>query len=411
MRLLKKTLIFVGILVLLKVILVLLDKYSPNTILFHRNLITSLQLFTFLWLILSVIIGLFFNKNPGRGSRVTWIVLIVLVAGLELLFYYWLQNPKELPVSMFRSFKEYYIHNYRNIVQVETSCSEFDNEFFYRLKKNNQCTFSNIEFSNTIRTNSLGLRDDEGSLTRPDVICIGDSYTMGWGVEQAEAFPSLLEKSTGLKVLNAGMSSFGTVRELRQLSRLDTSNCKWVVLQYCDNDVQEVKPYVDNNFQLQTSGAASYDTLVKRSEWNHAYYPGKTFFSVGMFKVKESIKGLMKKGNQEFTIPSGTSMVTIPESAKLFAETLRKSAPLFHNRNLVILYAYEGGRKDTLFTQTLQQLLATSPYREELANTTVHILNTSTMLSEAESFILDDHYNAAGHAKIANALGGIIKNQ
>ena len=152
---------------------------------------------------------------------------------------------------MFSSFKSYYIHHYRNIVQVERNCSEFDSAFFYRLRTNNQCNFSNIEFSTGITTNRLGLRDDDASLIQPNIICIGDSYTMGWGVQQDETFPARIEKMTGQKVLNAGMSSFGTVRELRQLARLDTSNCRWVVLQYCDNDMEEVKKYIDSNYRLQ----------------------------------------------------------------------------------------------------------------------------------------------------------------
>jgi lysophospholipase L1-like esterase len=334
--------------------------------------------------------------------------LILLVAGLELLFYYWLKNPARIPTSMFPAFKEYYIHNYRNIVQVEKTCSEYDSLFFYRLRANNECKFYNVEFSNTITSNSLGLRDDAASLVQPSVICIGDSYTMGWGVEQEETFASKLEEGTGLKVLNAGMSSFGTVRELRQLARLDTSNCKWVVLQYCDNDVAEIKPYIDSNYRLQTSSATAYDTLVRRSEWNHTYYPGKTFFSVGMYWVKGTIKGVVRKEG-EYKIPlSATQAVTIPESAKLFADVLRHSAPLFRNRSLIVLYAYEGGRKDEVFIPALQQVLSTSPYKEELSGP-VYLLNTSTILSSEDNFLLDDHYNAKGHKKIAAAIQKIIQ--
>lgn len=411
MRLLKKTLIAVGILVLLKVAVVLLDKYSPYSILFHRSLITALQLFCFAWLILGIIMGLFFRKDPRRGARITWIVLLALVAGFEVLFFFWLRNPSAIPASLFPAFKEYYIHHHRNIVQVETSCSEYDSAFFYRLRANNQCTFSNIEFSTPIKTNSLGLRDDEASLSQPNIICIGDSYTMGWGVQQDETYPARLEKMTGLKVLNAGMSSFGTIRELRQFARLDTSNCRWVVLQYCDNDMQEVKPYIDSNYRLQTSNAAAYDTLVRRYEWNHGYYPGKTFFTVSMFKLKESIKKLTRKNTGEYSIVLGAnSQVTIPESAKLFAETLRHSAALFSNRSLIVLYAFEGGRKDTVFTTRLQQLLQTSPYKEAITGP-VYIMNTSTLFAPEDNYLLDDHYRASGHEKIAVAIRNIIQGR
>lgn len=407
MRLLKKTLIAVGLLVLLKVVGILLEKYSPMTILFHRNLIIGLQLFIFLWLVIGILVDLFVRKDARKAGRITWIVLILIVAGFELLFTYWLKNPTKVPASMYGSVKEYYIHNYRHIVQVERSCAEFDSMFFYRLRPNNQCTFGNVEFSNTIKTNSKGLRDDEASLSRPDVICIGDSYTMGWGVEQDQSFPSLLEKNTGLKVLNAGMSSFGTVRELRKLSTLDTSNCKWVVLQYCGNDVEENKTYVDKGFNLQTSGAAAYDTLVRRSEWNHAYYPGKAFFSIGMFRIKQAIKDLRKK-DTTYVIPLGPGqVVTIPESAKMFAEILRHNATLLKNRSLIVLYVAEG-RKDFVFVESVKQLLSTSPYKEEITSP-VHFLNTSSLLDSSDNYVLDDHYRAKGHEKIAAAIKGIIK--
>lgn len=407
MRLLKRTLIFVGILVLLKVVSILLDKYSPYTILFHQSLVTALQLFVFFWYVLGAVIGLFAKKNPARGARITWIVLLLLVVGGELLFSFWLKHPKDIPVSMYHGFKDYYVHNYRNIVQVERSCSEFDSAFFYRLRKNNQCTFSNIEFSNAIKTNSRGFRDDEASLSAPGIICIGDSYTMGWGVEQHEAFPDRLEKSTGIRTLNAGMSSFGTVRELRQLATLDTSACKWVVLQYCNNDVAELKPYVENNYTLETSGAASYDTLVRRSEWNHAYYPGKTFFSVGMYWLKGSIKNMVGRDKGEYKMPVGAAMVTIPESAKLFADALAHSAGLFTNRSLIVLYAYENGRMDTVFIPAVQNLLNTSPYKEKFTSP-VYFVNTSDFLTPADGYILDDHYNAEGHRKITEAIKKII---
>lgn len=411
MRLLKHTIIAVALLVVLKIAAILLDKYSPYSILFHNNLITALQLVCFAWLILSIIFGFFFRKNPGRGARVTWIVLLVVIAAFEGLFFYWMKNPAKVPSSLFSSFKEYYIHHARNIVQVERSCSEFDSAFFYRLKPNNQCTFSNVEFSTPIKTNGLGMRDDEASLSQPNIICIGDSYTMGWGVNQEETFPAQLEKMTGQKVLNAGMSSFGTIRELRQFARLDTSNCRWVVLQYCDNDMQEVKPYIDSNFRLQTSNAAAYDTLVRRSEWNHGYYPGKTFFTVSMFKLKESIKSMTRKNAGEYSIVLGAnSRVTIPESAKLFAETLRHSAPLFNNRSLIVLYAFEGGRKDSVFTAELQRLLQTSPYKEAIPGP-VYVVNSSTLLTEQDNYLLDDHYRASGHQKIATAIASIIQGR
>ena len=52
---------------------------------------------------------------------------------------------------------------------------------------------------------------------------LGDSHAMGWGVEQEEALPQVLARKSGRKVLNAAVSSYGTVREMLMLDRLDTS--------------------------------------------------------------------------------------------------------------------------------------------------------------------------------------------
>jgi hypothetical protein len=289
------------------------------------------------------------------------------------------------------------------VIQVESNCSEYDAQFFYRLHPNVQCNFSNIEFSSLIETNSAGLRDDENSLTAPDVICIGDSYTMGWGVQQQEAFPQRLERISGLKVLNAGMSSFGTVRELRKLQVLDTTNCKWIVLQYCDNDVEENKPYVENHYNLKTSSKASYDTLVKRYEWNRVYYPGKTFLSV----VNSWFSTIKSRRKQDTLVHVGNLGVSMHETVRLFAETLASSSLPLENTNLIVLYANEKTEPDYRFTNELMQLLERSPYSEKFANK-VFLLNTSNIIGSADKYILDDHYTAAGHDKIARAIKNII---
>ena len=64
---------------------------------------------------------------------------------------------------------------------------EYDPELTYRLRPG-ACTFSELEFVTDYRINSLGVRDDEASLDGPEIIVLGDSFAMGWGVEQQESF-------------------------------------------------------------------------------------------------------------------------------------------------------------------------------------------------------------------------------
>jgi len=74
---------------------------------------------------------------------------------------------------------------------------------------------------------------------------------------------------------------------------------------------------------------------------------------------------------------------------------------------LIILYANEKAQPDERFTQLLQKLFQTSPYKEKFENR-VFILNTSSFIGKADRFSLDDHYNKFGHEKIAIAIKNII---
>jgi hypothetical protein len=62
---------------------------------------------------------------------------------------------------------------------------------------------------------------------------------MGWGVEQDQSFPQLLEKNSHQTVLNAGMSSYGTAREVQLFNGLNLSSVKTIFLQYHANDYNE----------------------------------------------------------------------------------------------------------------------------------------------------------------------------
>jgi len=80
------------------------------------------------------------------------------------------------------------------------------------------------EFSVRFTTNSLGLRDYEIEPKPPGsyrVLCVGDSFTMGYGVTLADSFPKRTETllrtehpEASISVVNFGVGSYGTIQEL-----------------------------------------------------------------------------------------------------------------------------------------------------------------------------------------------------
>ena len=92
----------------------------------------------------------------------------------------------------------------------------------------------------TVATNSLGLRDIEhDQVARPTVLVLGDSFVWGEDVEADERFTEIIRKQfPGLRIVNAGVSGYGTDQEFLLLQRLwDRFKPDVVVLIFCtEND-------------------------------------------------------------------------------------------------------------------------------------------------------------------------------
>ena len=76
------------------------------------------------------------------------------------------------------------------------------------LRRNSRSRFKMLEFDTIVETNSLGLRDDEIDFSKPRILCLGDSFTFGYGVESSETFCSILERRFGgqFDFVNAGFA-------------------------------------------------------------------------------------------------------------------------------------------------------------------------------------------------------------
>src|SRR5262245_30566719 len=73
-------------------------------------------------------------------------------------------------------------------------------------------------FDLRVRCNSRGLRDIEHSFEKAPgrlrIVCVGDSFMWGYGVEDDETFPSCLARSlANTETINLGVSGYSTVQE------------------------------------------------------------------------------------------------------------------------------------------------------------------------------------------------------
>jgi hypothetical protein len=132
----------------------------------------------------------------------------------------------------------YYLYEV-SMWQSQSECVQYDAELLY--KPSSGCHFSNKEYSTEVTFSEDGrlITSRSDAPARP-IFFAGDSDTMGWGVNDDETFAALIASSVDVPVLNLGVSSYGTVREIQHIQRhprFRDANC--IVIQYSWNDFDE----------------------------------------------------------------------------------------------------------------------------------------------------------------------------
>jgi hypothetical protein len=298
-------------------------------------------------------------------------------------------------VPWFLETERAYYREKRNMVQFMPECAVYDPSLAYILKPGT-CTFSNVEFTTQYNINSMGVRDDEASLEQPEVIVLGDSYAMGWGVEQDETFSKILEEAINARVLNTGISSYGTVRELLLLRRLDKSRLRYVIVQYYYNDDRENRVFLENDNTLKISGREVYEEVVRSSKSRIRYRPFD--FDVKFLEtLSKSIKNMFAEQPVRDRGPELHRLVDV-------LDILRRE---INDAEIILFEVEKRNSKDQGFYNDLRKILDEEQYA--VLNKHLTLLNARKFLTNEDRFILDGHLNQQGHRKLADRIREIMR--
>jgi hypothetical protein len=324
------------------------------------------------------------------GANVLGVVF--LLALVELGFTLAIRFPPSSGV--FRdTVDHWYMHWERSIVQYEPRCTRFDAELAYTLRPG-RCRFANREFDVQLAINSLGVRDEERALVAPAVVMLGDSFTMGWGVGQEEAFPQRFAKLSGRRVLNAGVSSYGTVRELKLLRRIDTSAMTDLVIQYACNDEQENRFAAEHGNELEIMSEAELERLTTEHAERRRYFPGKyvrRFLPLWVEHARWAGRGPARPPADD---PSAEVDAFLAALAAAHVDLSRVQVVVFE------LNGHDGN--DDRFTSRLAERSAEAGRPRFLHR--LRTVDVASLLTADDYFFYDDHLNPRGHEKIAHAL-------
>lgn len=327
--------------------------------------------------------------------------LVVAVVVVEIVLAVVMAAPSTvgpMPRGVRLLFQQVYRHFQRSLIQFEPACAQYDPELTYILKPGG-CTFANVEFSTELRVNRAGLRDDDAALEAPDVIVLGDSYAMGWGVQQDETLARVLARASGRKVLNAGVSSYGTAREMRLLDRLDVSRLKALIVQYHDSDVIENLAFREHAGTIPILAAPQYQAAVDWYRARQGYWPGK--YIAGLFM---KITGLETPDPNAPRMPASLSSL---EEATLFLNVLGHGTrqPL-DGVKLIVFEASEQIRPPRSFLANVAVVSRSDDQPSYIRR--LQALDVAPILEEQDFYSLDDHLRASGHEKIGRALAELV---
>jgi hypothetical protein len=285
-------------------------------------------------------------------------------------------------------------------------CGQADPDLSYVLRPG-RCSFGGLDFQTTLENNQLGLRDDEASLDAPEVIVLGDSYAMGWGVEQGESYASRLETQGGFRVLNAGIGSYGTARQIRLLERIDLRRARAVLIQYCANDFAENREWISNGGALPTRDPAWFDGVVEQQRASRSYWPLKYTRVVWNRLLLPQLRGrFYAHGWPGPPLNQSERGVGRRNEAEMMARILATSPQLADLDVIVFELNFRTGHPGPSFLESLEELLESDAYRDALGH--VRVVDLMTQLGPEHYFRLDPHVNAAGHQHIADLLLPIL---
>lgn len=319
-------------------------------------------------------------------------LLCIATVGLsELTITLLLNNNHLLEGNLLRALQKYYMQKDRMIIQYMSECGRYDDQLAYTLRSG-KCRIRNREFDIEYSINSMGMRDDEQSLDSPQIVVVGDSHAMGWGVNQDQTIEGLLENRLRKPVLNASISSYGTVRELKILERFNLDRLEYLIIQYCSNDIGENRRFSENDNTLPTMTKEQYHSLQESHEKSSAYYIGKHIFNL--------TKNLVSLFESEVSESGADPNQAATEEVELFLNVLVNAPIDLKNVSIIVFEVNSFAENDSLFIETLNLNLGAA---QEIAKS-FRAIDLSSLLGKEAYFHLDDHISSVGHQIIADIL-------
>lgn len=324
-------------------------------------------------------------KNFFKYSFIIIINYVLITAIVFVFSFISLKNNIVYDSIWIKSIQNKLYHSgLRNIWQTSKNCAKFDSNLLYS-PVIGKCKFSNPEFSTELNFDINGrIHSEKRTIQNTEklIAVLGDSVAMGWGVNDHETFAYHLEKKIKKKVLNLGVASYGTIREIKRLKLNNYYNqVETIIIQYHLNDIYEnQKLSFEKKYSLD-----EYESEFKLNKFNYLKFVLRHF--------KKSFRLLF----QDIKNKIFKAQDVQPHDFKIHLQLLNKIINAQfkdEEKKIIVLFIKEPKQKIINFDKNL-------------------IKNFNYLIIEMKKndyFIIDDHPNKKGHLKIAKKLIKYLKN-
>ena len=265
--------------------------------------------------------------------------------------------------------------------------------YVYKMKPG-PCALRNLEYDTVLTHDADGFRVSPPA-PHYDVAVVGDSHAHGVGVGDDQTFAHLLSSEHHRRVRNLAIGSHATRRELDVLDTYGR-DADYVVLQYCENDANE------NNATLKLGPEALRSQIeASLKDIMADYEQGK---ALGYRKPLQDLarKLLDHSYTSKATWREDLQIRNIEQEAHDFAKILDRYRTLLEGKRLIILESSGWLSNSPRFKTRFATELGYLDWPQ------ARVLDTTKILADGDSFVLDDHLNAGGHRKLAAAIANEI---
>lgn len=289
-------------------------------------------------------------------------------------------------------------------------------------------TLERAEFSHAVDTNPLGMRGVEPRSRQENtfrIVCLGDSFTWGFGVRTSETFAARLEIALAdeypvldIQVLNAGVPGYGTADQLHFLESRDAIlDPDLVLVQFLpETDFMENRRPAKGAFEPRDGWlvlkADAVDPTEVQPAWHRALSWGKRHSHLLAF-VSERV-GYLAMRTGLLPQRAVTRAYDFDEfDAKLAIDLLREVALKADALGAGTIFVFSPGQAPVLSDDTSKASSASAVVASAAQEAGAGFIDLTEPLRDHPDrldlyYPVDGHWSATGHAAVADVLSAYI---